>query len=313
MEKSVGIRDSVHNYITIESKVIIALLDTEAVQRLRGITQLGACTKVFPNATHTRFEHSLGVSHLCVLYANKLQKHEAELMSLIRPDCMASLADLLAAAGLLHDICHGPFSHDWDEAVYAQVYPDTRKGHDLHRVKLIQNDKEIKDALALGSLTPDDIVKAWTYKPFCDIVGGKVGADRLDFVIRDQTATGMRHLGAIDPIRLISNCYLDPNAELCFRANCDLDIKIFLNSRDLAYSEVYWHPVVKRYSDLLRKMMRRLVNCTTHVDVLEEMRDPTALSIKKWDEQHFFDYYKRTFGDNDPLYLQWKNRTLNKT
>ena len=40
------------------------VLDTSEFQRLKGLAQLGGCHWVYPAATHTRFEHSIGVAVL---------------------------------------------------------------------------------------------------------------------------------------------------------------------------------------------------------------------------------------------------------
>ena len=40
-----------------------ALVDTPEFQRLTHISQLGLASRVYPGATHTRFEHALGVYH----------------------------------------------------------------------------------------------------------------------------------------------------------------------------------------------------------------------------------------------------------
>ena len=57
------IRDAIHGDLTLPVAEL-RLVDTEAVQRLRGIKQLGTSSLVYPSATHTRFEHSLGSLHL---------------------------------------------------------------------------------------------------------------------------------------------------------------------------------------------------------------------------------------------------------
>ena len=36
--------------------------------------QTGTCHLVYPNATHTRFQHSIGVAHLARTFAEKLQR-----------------------------------------------------------------------------------------------------------------------------------------------------------------------------------------------------------------------------------------------
>ena len=65
----------VHNQIEIEP-VCRAVLDTPQFQRLKGLKQLGCCHYVFPGATHTRFEHSIGVAHLAGVVVDHL--HEVQ-------------------------------------------------------------------------------------------------------------------------------------------------------------------------------------------------------------------------------------------
>jgi len=51
-----------------------AIIKNEAFQRLRNIRQLALTSKVYPGATHTRFEHSLGVMHLAGRVMDSLYK-----------------------------------------------------------------------------------------------------------------------------------------------------------------------------------------------------------------------------------------------
>ena len=55
--------DNVHGSIEL-CPLTKALIDTRHVQRLRELKQLGAADLTYINATHTRFEHSLGVMYL---------------------------------------------------------------------------------------------------------------------------------------------------------------------------------------------------------------------------------------------------------
>ena len=57
------IRDPIHGAIQADSQEL-TIIDHPAVQRLRGIRQLGFSHLPFPGATHTRYAHSLGAMHL---------------------------------------------------------------------------------------------------------------------------------------------------------------------------------------------------------------------------------------------------------
>ena len=58
----------------------------------------GTCDFVFPGATHTRFEHSLGVAHLAETLVKTLQSNQPEL------DITASDVLSVKIAALCHDL-----------------------------------------------------------------------------------------------------------------------------------------------------------------------------------------------------------------
>lgn len=75
-----------------------------AVFRLDAVRQLGGCVYVYPSATHTRREHSLGVAHLAGVWARHLGADERDVAC-------------VEVAGLVHDLGHGPFSHLFEDYV----------------------------------------------------------------------------------------------------------------------------------------------------------------------------------------------------
>ena len=67
----VYIYDKIHGYVHF-SENELNFLDNKWVKRLKRIKQLGQLDQVFPCASHSRFEHSIGVSHLAEKYCTML-------------------------------------------------------------------------------------------------------------------------------------------------------------------------------------------------------------------------------------------------
>ena len=91
------IRDPIHDFVQLPDEYS-RIVDSRALQRLRGIRQLAMANLVYPGSLHTRFDHSLGVAHVAQLMGKQLSVDIEELR-------------LVTLAALLHDIGHGPFSH----------------------------------------------------------------------------------------------------------------------------------------------------------------------------------------------------------
>jgi HD superfamily phosphohydrolase len=79
------IRDPIHDFICLNDKQM-KIVGTRAFQRLRRIRQLAFAILVYPGALHTRFDHTLGVTHVAGLMAQALEL-DAEDMSLARIRC----------------------------------------------------------------------------------------------------------------------------------------------------------------------------------------------------------------------------------
>ncbi len=116
------IRDPIYSEIKLNPLEIL-IIDNPLFQRLRNISQLVGTSWVFPSSTHNRFSHSLGVLHISSLYSSHLFKNDLFKQVVIR------------LSALLHDIAHGPFSHQFDDTIYKSL--NIINGHDSFRKKVI--------------------------------------------------------------------------------------------------------------------------------------------------------------------------------
>jgi len=100
----------------------MTLLDSELVQRLRGVKQLGLAHLVFPGATHDRFSHLCGVVAAVDLMIASIRRNDGHrrLGAASGVPASAPLSDytvddndryITRLAALVHDVGHGPFSH----------------------------------------------------------------------------------------------------------------------------------------------------------------------------------------------------------
>ena len=113
----------VHKYVELLPQEV-AIINFPEFQRLWRCRQLGFAHFLFPGATHTRFEHSLGTLHVaqCMIdavntnyqrqYTESKDSHE-ETCKILSIDNLARTYIRLAA--LLHDIVHIPFGHTFED------------------------------------------------------------------------------------------------------------------------------------------------------------------------------------------------------
>lgn len=109
------ISDPVHGIISL-TEVELAVVDSRAFQRLRGVRQLGLAHYVFPGADYTRFAHSLGACHVMGRIMEALKSGGASID--------AKMVQVHRLAALLHDVGHYPFSHATEHAM-EDHYKDT--------------------------------------------------------------------------------------------------------------------------------------------------------------------------------------------
>ncbi len=222
------IRDELYGSIAcseLEEKII----DSEEFQRLRRIKQMAFTYLVYPGATHTRFDHSLGTMHLAGRIAEKLAlgKETVEKIRLF---------------ALLHDVGHVAFSHE-SEALLKDYLGDHEE---IGKQKIASG--ELKDILGehyrIDEITRlEDAVEG-------KIVTSDVGADRMDYLMRDARNTGVAY-GIIEVDRIIETLVIDKN-ELVVREGGLNAVENLLIARYMMFSTVYLHHTVRIAAALLR-------------------------------------------------------------
>lgn len=87
------------------------------VQRLSQVTQLGSISFIFrlSGKAYHRLEHSRGVADLALRLGRRLMKATATLPASDRRRVTRYDVFVMEVASLLHDVGHGPFSHQFDQ------------------------------------------------------------------------------------------------------------------------------------------------------------------------------------------------------
>jgi len=285
----------------------IVTCDTKIVQRLRKLSQLVGAEWVYPGATHTRFAHSLGVMHVSGLYASRLFNDPSRIR-------------IIRLAGLLHDIAHGPFSHQFDDTIYKKL--GFEEGHDEYReilllkklpeeiierikrvkeerlVKALKEDIELTLGQSNGNLEED-------IKELCvkinevfkgeksggiefNIVQGPLGADRLDFVLRDSYHSGVKNYSTVALDRIVRNSYIVKiNNEniLCYDVKVIDDIYSFLFGRFMMYKNVYFHKTSRAVDLMIQELLNKinealdLKDLVLDLDSFVELTDEYVINI----------------------------------
>lgn len=256
---SVLFADVAHQYLIFDPadeacRLVLELIDTPWVQRLRSIRQTGNTNLVYMFAEHSRFGHSLGVAYLALALMDKLSRYTPEL---VRP-----YRNAVAAAALLHDVGHvAPGSHI-AEKVWTR---HAALNHEHVSLRIVQEDPVIQKILieAGGLKLVSDIVAilqestavpAWASTI---ISGGGWNADRGNWAIVDSAMCSVQY-GRYNVLALLDAFRIVPDGRLVL-AESRLDaLTHFFVARDSMYRQVYQHRVLQAVDALTKNIAIRL-------------------------------------------------------
>ena len=228
-----------------------AIIDTAEFRRLAKISQLGLVALVYPAAIHTRFEHSLGVYRLALLFLRQLS-YDKRFADAVSP----ADAELFIVAALLHDLGHWPFCHPIEDMHLASV-----PQHELFANSFLL-EGEIADALRDDwSIQPRDVVALLSGKPrdaknrlLASMLSGPIDIDKLDYLARDSLHAGVPYGRNFDQGRLVGSLCLNARGDglaLSEKGKTAAEMMVF--ARYVMFSEVYWHHGVRAATAMLQR------------------------------------------------------------
>lgn len=252
------IYDAIHKQMEVQP-LILQIINTAPFQRLRYLKQLSVTDYVFPTASHTRFEHSIGVCHLAGKMIRNLQTKQ--------PSLNIDDRDILKVemAGLCHDLGHGPFSHTFDKFLETNIKECENTKHEnrscmllsylIKKYKIDIDDNMLSDVLDLINPKGNNgNNKTFLYHIISNSSNG-IDVDKFDYLKRDTYNLGLSY--SIDLERLIETARVIDN-EICYPEKMLFAISNIFQTRGRLHKEVYNHPVVQAIELMIFDLLGKL-------------------------------------------------------
>ncbi|HUX22965.1 MAG TPA: HD domain-containing protein [Spirochaetia bacterium] len=242
------IRDPLWRHIYL-SREFESILATPPFQKLTRIRQLGPAFQVYPGATHTRFNHSLGVFHLSKRILAAILQFESAI------DLSLEEVKAFLSAALLHDLGHFPYSHSLKELPL--------KDHEVLTGDLVVEEPLrgiIRDVVGSDPELVAAIVDtkrsfrngASNLHFFRNILSGVLDPDKLDYLNRDAYFCGVPY-GIQDIDFVVNKIRPHSTSGIAIDESGITAIEHVLFSKYLMYRTVYWHKTVRVATAMIKK------------------------------------------------------------
>ena len=277
------VRDSLYDLIPLgprEEK----LIGTAPFLRLQKIKQLGFVYRIWPGATHTRYEHSLGCYYLAVRALRSLLQRgdKGGLFGV----SISSVQTLIVAA-LLHDIGHYPFSHTIEELGYP-IISHEKVGRSIIEkseiATILERDYHLSPERVADFIDPpktralpddDQLLNS--------LLSGALDVDKLDYLPRDARACNVPY-GGVDVARLQLALRIhlnDHNQRRIVVTHKGISpLHSLLHARQEMFDNIYWHHTARALQVMLMRAVHEAMLCgALHVERLVGLDDASLLSL----------------------------------
>lgn len=298
------LRCAIHGFIRF-SDAERRIIDHPLFRRLRFIRQLALTELVYPGATHTRFEHSMGVMETATRIFDRLAAAEGAKMEAIfreipelQERTMARARQACRLAALLHDVGHCCFSHAAEKVLHKQSGHEQLSVHVITEPQflLLQIEQDFFPGCAklVASLISNPAPQV---QILSEIVSGQIDADRTDYLLRDSYHCGVDY-GRFDYRRLIECLTVwqkEPGSPLEMAIHRDgiHSFESLILARYQMNTQVYYHRLRRIYDLYLEKYFQaveeadkerfdspskvlELNDCRAMVDLMDAAADKSA-------------------------------------
>jgi HD superfamily phosphohydrolase len=277
------VRDSLYDLIALGSRER-KIIGSAPFLRLQQVKQLGFVYRIWPGATHTRYEHSLGAYHLMMRALRALlQRGSDGGLDGVAPD---SIRTVLVAT-LLHDIGHYPFSHTIEELgspiilhekVGRAIIEKSEIATILEQEYQLSPDRvaDLIDPPKHRSLPPDDELLS-------SLLSGALDVDKLDYLPRDARACNVPY-GGVDMSRLQSSLRVHPHVNgerrIVVTHKGISPLHSLLHARQEMFDNIYWHHTSRAFQMmLLRAVHEAILSGSLDVTRLMGLDDASLLVL----------------------------------
>jgi HD superfamily phosphohydrolase len=274
----------------------ITIIDTPMYHRMSYIKQTSMAYRVFPTATHTRFNHQVGVygllkktlntlinkGHLVISEGEPLtpEKMTERVKNGLKPSITKDEFEWICLGGLLHDLGHGPASHTFDDLIEElteqNLITNTKwrtheeRSQDLFRY-MVQHDKinisqEGVDYICNIINPPTAFHHDFRFQFVNNEVNG-VDTDKMDYICRDCMVFGIAsHVNIeriIDNSSIVYDSQDDTNTVFgtywSFSERVKNEVFNLFMMRYQLYRDIYNHPKVIKFEIAYKAVLKNNV------------------------------------------------------